>query len=158
MRSLSRRQRAWRKRWLSACDCGPELPGHRPGVGHVSPRRTLGPAHATFYRPDTPDSGSTGHRRRRCIREPIATFSVQTNRSHSAGSEFLNLQKPFPPLLRGHAFNHSNHTGTNGPKAAKTQDISLQTLEAVSAEVPAIEQPRHAHGNDDAGTSSTEQF
>src|SRR6185369_4533283 len=41
---------------------------------------------------------------------------------------------------------------------AKLEDVTLETLEAVCAIVPAIEQPRHAHRDDDACCFSREQL
>src|SRR4026207_450518 len=56
------------------------------------------------------------------------------------------------------AFDRADQAFPDGSDTAEAEYVPLQALQAVGPEVPAIEERRHAHGDDDAGALSRQEF
>src|SRR6516165_984130 len=78
---------------------------------------------------------------------PVHALVATVFRLPSRVPERLDLREPLP-MIRG--LDHADDRLADRPNADKFQNIALQARHAVLEKEPPIDQPRHAHGHDQA--------
>ena len=97
------------------------------------------------------------------MREKLEIPSSESTAQHATclsrlGTERTHLGQP--PFACGAAtcLDQTEQTGFDWANAAETEDVTLQALQAMSTEIPAIYECRHTHCDYDAGTLSLEEL